>query len=157
MQVWKLALAIVCGLCACEQRPAPSAAPSASAAAILQDFSKMNAKARIAVAAQPCYTDETCPPERTKALLAAEDASGRADLERAVQRALTAQVQARLAKKHNTMVRVTAAEGAVKISGICNKFVLENFIATPGKHASLAGLRTVRCESKELQAEAPIP
>jgi hypothetical protein len=141
----------------CEQKAAPTPAASASSAAALQDFTKMDAKQRLAVAAQPCYTDETCPPERTKALLAAEDGRARADLESAVQQALAAQVQTRLAKKHSTVVRVSTNAGVVTIAGVCDKFVLENFLATPGKHARFAGLRSVRCESKALQAEALIP
>ena len=62
-----------------------------------------------------------------------------------------------MAKKHETVVRVTAVDGVVSITGLCNKFVLENFLFTPGKHAKHAGLRSVRCESKAMQAEAPIP
>ena len=143
--------------CACEDKPAPTSAPSAAPAAAIPDFSKMTEKQRLAVAAQPCYTDPTCDPKRTEQLIAATGARERVQLQTAVQSAIAAQVQTALAKKHNTVVRVTVVEGTLHIKGACTKFVLENFLSGPGKHGKHAGLKRVKCESKAMQAEAPIP
>ncbi len=143
--------------CACEDKPAPTPAPSATPTAAIPDFSKMTEKQRLAVAAQPCYSDPTCDPKRTEKLIAATGSSERIQLQTAIQGAIAAQVQTALAKKHNTVVRVTAVEGTLHIKGVCTKFVLENFLSGPGKHAKHAGVTRVKCESKAMQAEAPIP
>ncbi|MEZ4221498.1 MAG: hypothetical protein R3B13_11275 [Polyangiaceae bacterium] len=141
----------------CDQKKDSASLASASAAPPGHDFSRMTAKERLAVANEPCYTDESCSPERTARLLGSAGEGEQAALMTAVQHAIAAQVQTHLAKKHGTVVRVTVNDGVLTISGSCTRFVLENFLATPGKHAARAGLTRVKCESNAMKAEAVIP
>lgn len=153
-------LSLAATMLACERGPAPAPAGSASAAsaeALAAEFAALTPAAREQAARQPCYTRPTCPTARTRALLQSAPEAERKALTATLVKALAAEVQSELSKRHGTVVRVSVSAGRVLIAGVCSKVVLENFLATAGPHAKQAGITHVECASQALSASAELP
>lgn len=144
-------------LLACDRGAAPAPAASASAEAYAAEFAALTPTAREQIARQPCYTRPECPATRTRALLQSASEAERRALTATVVKALAAEVQSELSKRHATVVRVSVSGVRVLIAGVCSKVVLENFLATVGPHAKQAGITHVQCASQALSASAELP
>lgn len=150
-----LACALLVGACEREQQAAPSASATSEPAS--QDFAKLTPAQRRQRVEAECYVVDSCKPARTAALLAAaETATEKQALAKAGRAALAAQVQTKLAKKHNQVVKVKATQTDVVIDGVCNKFVIQNFVDGPGAHARHLGVERVECKKQGLKASAEL-
>jgi hypothetical protein len=156
---------LACTLGACEKtdpaRAAADAGNKKTQQALAAEYKAMKPPARLEAASSACYVGPDCAGHEAQALLDSADSDAERDALRTAARAgLAGQFQTRLAAKAKKPVSVVATgvgNMTLFVRGICNRFVLEDFVAGSEKRqAKSLGFSRIECSEAALTASADL-
>jgi hypothetical protein len=123
-------------------------------------YKALKPPARLEAAREACFVGDACSGHEAEALMAAADSDAERDELRKIARTgLTGQYQTKLAGKAKKPVTVETTSGGITISvsGICNRFLIEDFMAGPEKgQAKALGFSRIECTDAAVTAAADL-
>jgi hypothetical protein len=159
---WKPIL-LACAVIGCDKsEPAggsDDAGTKKSREALTAEYKALKPPARLDAARTACYVGPDCAGHEATALLDAADSDSERDtLRTAARTGLVGQLQTRLAakaKKPVSVVPTGVANMTLFVRGICNRFVIEDFVAgQEKKQAKALGFARIECSEAALTAAA---
>ena len=158
-------LACALSTMACEEGDSPAgkageAGAKKSTEALTAEYKALKPAARLEAARTACYVGEACSGHEAEALLAAADSDAERDELRKVARTgLTGQYQTKLAGKAKKPVSVDATNlgMTITVKGICNRFLIEDFVSGAEKQQAKAlGFSRIECSDAAVTAAAEL-
>jgi hypothetical protein len=162
---WWLGVLLLCWSCdkaelATDGKPGEAGAAKKSSEALTTEYKAMKPPARLEAARSACFIGDACAGHEAEALMAAADSDAERDELRKVARtALSGQYQTKLAGKAKKPVSVetTGAGTTLFVKGICNRFLIEDFMGGPEKRQAKAlGFSRVECSDAAVTAAADL-
>jgi hypothetical protein len=160
---WLCLLVLSCSGCDKAEPDDGSSEPGAakkSAEALTAEYKALKPPARLEAARSACFIGEACSGHEAEALLGAADSDAERDeLRKLARTALSGQYQTKLAGKAKKPVTVetTGAGTTLFVKGICNRFLIEDFMGGPEKRQAKAlGFSRIECSDASVTAAADL-